>query len=266
MNLYWLAYIALGAAAGFFAGLMGVGGGTVLVPVLAMIFAAQHFPPQHVLHLALGTSMAVIAFTSISSLRAHHGHGAVLWPVVRAITPGILAGTLIGSLAASHVPTRPLAIFFVMFVALVALQMMTPGKSSPGRDLPGWAGMAAVGGGIGLISALVAIGGGAMSVPFMVRCKVRVHQAIGTAAAIGFPIALSGTLGYVVTGLSQSPVLPEGSLGYVYLPALFWVAAVSVLFAPLGARTAHRLPVETLKRIFAAILVLLAAKMAASLV
>ena len=131
MNLYWFAYIVLGATAGFFAGLMGVGGGTVLVPILAMIFAAQHFPSEHVLHLALGTSMAVIAFTSVSSLRAHHNHGAVLWPVVRAITPGILAGTLIGSLAASLVPTRPLAIFFALFVMLVAIQMMAPRQRRP---------------------------------------------------------------------------------------------------------------------------------------
>ena len=261
MNVYWLAYIALGVAAGFFAGLMGIGGGTVLVPILAMIFAAQHFPPDHVLHLALGTSLAVIAFTSISSLRAHHQHGAVLWPVVRAITPGILAGTLIGSLVASYVPTRPLAIFFALFVTLVALQMMANLKPKPGRSLPGWLGMGAVGGGIGFISALVAVGGGAMSVPFMSWCNVRVHQAIGTASAIGFPIAVSGTLGYVATGFAQSQGLPEGSLGYVYLPALFWVAVISVLFAPLGARTAHRLPVATLKRIFAGILVLLAAKM-----
>jgi len=261
----WLAYIALGAAAGFFAGLMGVGGGTVLVPVLAMIFAAQGFPPQQVLHLALGTSLAVIVFTSLSSLRAHHRHGAVLWPVVWAIAPGILAGTLLGSLAASRLPTRPLALFFVLFVTLVALQMMADVRPKPGRELPGKLGVAAVGGGIGFISALVAIGGGAMSVPFLTWCNVKMHQAIGTASAIGFPIAVSGTVGYVLTGLAQSAVLPEGSLGYVYLPALFWVSAISMLFAPLGARTAHRLPVRTLKRLFAGILILLAVKMAVSL-
>lgn len=260
----WLAYIALGAAAGFFAGLMGVGGGTVLVPVLAMIFAAQGFPAQQVLHLALGTSLAVIVFTSLSSLRAHHRHGAVLWPVVWAIAPGILAGTLLGSLAASRLPTRPLAIFFVLFVTLVAIQMMADVRPKPGRELPGKLGVAAVGGGIGFISALVAIGGGAMSVPFLAWCNVKMHQAIGTASAIGFPIAVSGTLGYVLTGLTQ-PGLPEGSVGYVHLPALFWVSAISVLFAPLGARTAHSLPVPTLKRLFAGILILLAVKMALGL-
>lgn len=265
MSNFLLAYLALGAAAGFFAGLMGVGGGTVLVPVLAMIFAAQGFPAEHVLHLALGTSMAVITFTSISSLLAHHRHGAVSWEVVRRITPGILLGTFLGSQIAGHVPTRPLSLFFALFVTLVAIQMMMNLKPRPGRELPGRAGMAAVGGGIGLISALVAIGGGALSVPFMVWCNVKMHQAIGTAAAIGFPIAISGAVGYVVSGLVAAAQLPDGSLGYVHLPATASVAAVSVLFAPLGARTAHRLPVATLKRVFAAILALLAIKMATSL-
>ncbi len=262
MNTWWLAYMALGAAGGFFAGLMGIGGGTVLVPILAMLFAAQHFPPQHVLHLALGTSMAVIVFTSISSMRAHHSHGAVLWPVVFNITPGILFGTLLGSVLASHIPTRPLAVFFALFVFAVAVQMMLNIKPHPGRELPGKPGMFAVGSGIGALSALVAIGGGALSVPFMSWCNVKVHQAIGTAAAIGFPIAVGGAIGYILNGLGHGETLPAGSFGFVHLPATAWVATVSVLFAPLGARTAHRLPVATLKRIFAAILVLLAGKMA----
>lgn len=264
MNTWWLAYMALGAGAGFFAGLMGVGGGTVLVPILAMLFAAQHFPPQHVLHLALGTSMAVIVFTSISSMRAHHSHGAVLWPVVLTITPGILFGTLMGSVLASHIPTRPLALFFALFVLCVAVQMMLNIKPHPGRELPGKAGMFAVGSGIGTLSALVAIGGGALTVPFMTWCNVQVHKAIGTAAAIGFPIAVGGAIGYILNGWGKAG-LPEGSLGFVHLPATAWVATVSVLFAPLGARTAHRLPVASLKRIFAAVLVVLAAKMARDL-
>lgn len=265
MMTWWLAYIALGAAAGFFAGLMGVGGGTVLVPVLALIFAGQNFPPAQVLHLALGTSMAIIVFTSISSMRSHHQHGAVLWPVVFRITPGILLGTFLGSGIASHIPTRPLAMFFVFFVVCVAIQMLVNAKPHPARELPGKAGMLAVGGGIGIISTLVAIGGGALSVPFMTWCNVKVHQAIGTAAAIGFPIAIGGSIGYIYNGLVHGQNLPEHSLGFIHLPALAAVAAVSVIFAPLGARTAHSLPVATLKRLFAGVLVLLAAKMAWSL-
>jgi uncharacterized membrane protein YfcA len=260
LSVWLLAYLGLGAVAGFFAGLLGVGGGAIAVPVLAMLFSAQAFPAQHVVHLALGTSMATIIFTSISSLRAHHQHGAVLWPVVRDIAPGVVAGTLAGAQIASRMPTRPLAIFFAGFIALVAVQMILDAKPKPSRELPGTAGMIAVGTGIGIVSALVAIGGGSLSVPFMTWCNVRVQNAIGTSAAIGFPIALSGSLGYLWGGWG-APGLPEGSAGFVYLPALVPTVVASMLVAPHGARLAHRLPVGTLKRIFAAVLILLSAKM-----
>jgi len=260
--LWWLAYIALGLFTGFFAGMLGIGGGLVMVPALTMMFAVQAgFPATEVLHLALGTSMAAILFTSLASLRAHHQHGAVLWKVVVQITPGILAGTLIGTLFAGSVPSRPLALFFMAFVCLVALQMILDLKPRPSRDLPGAVGVFGVGTGIGAISALVAIGGGSLTVPFLTWCNVRVQHAIGTSAAVGFPIAIGGSLGYIFNGWGH-PGLPSGSLGFVYLPALLWLVPSSMLIAPLGARLAHRLPVATLKRLFAAILILLAAKMA----
>ncbi|WP_295485144.1 sulfite exporter TauE/SafE family protein [Accumulibacter sp.] len=257
-----MAYIALGLFTGFFAGMLGIGGGLVMVPALTMMFAVQAgFPATEVLHLALGTSMAAILFTSLASLRAHHQHGAVLWKVVVQITPGILAGTLIGTLFAGSVPSRPLALFFMAFVCLVALQMILDLKPRPSRDLPGAVGVFGVGTGIGAISALVAIGGGSLTVPFLTWCNVRVQHAIGTSAAVGFPIAIGGSLGYIFNGWGH-PGLPSGSLGFVYLPALLWLVPSSMLIAPLGARLAHRLPVATLKRLFAAILILLAAKMA----
>ncbi len=257
---WWAWYLAVGAFVGFFAGLLGVGGGLVTVPALAMIFGAQHFPADHVLHLALGTSMAAILFTSISSLREHHRHGAVMWPVVRDITPGILIGTALGTVLARQVSTRALAIFFAAFVLFVAAQMMFNLKPKPSRQLPGKLAVSGVGAGIGAISSLAAIGGGALTVPFLTWCNVKVHNAIGTSAAIGFPIALGGAVGYIVNGLSVA-ALPQWSLGFVYLPALAWLVASSMLTAPLGARTAHRLPVPTLKRVFAGVLVLLSAKM-----
>jgi uncharacterized membrane protein YfcA len=262
--LWLFAYVGLGAFAGFFAGLLGVGGGAIMVPVLTMFFTAQGFPREHVVHVALGTSMAAIIFTSISSLRAHHRHGAVLWPVVRDIAPGVLAGTLLGAQVASRVPTKPLAIFFACFITYVAVQMILNIKPKPSRELPGRLGMAAVGGGIGLISALVAIGGGSLSVPFMTWCNVKVQHAIGTSAAIGFPIALAGTAGYLWGGWNAGG-LPQGSLGFVYLPALGGLVVASMLVAPFGARLTHRLPVVTLKRIFAGVLVLLSAKMLSGL-
>lgn len=261
MEIEWLlAYLALGAFVGFFAGLLGVGGGGIMVPVLTTMFAAQGFPREHLVHVALGTSMAAIVITSISSLRAHHAHGAVRWDIVGGITPGVLVGTFAGTFVASRVASVPLAIFFGCFMAYVAMQMILNVKPKPSRELPGKVGLAAVGGGIGVVSALVAIGGGSLSVPFMTWCNVKMQNAIGTSAAIGLPIALAGAAGYLVNGWG-SDGLPAWSVGYVYLPALVMVSLVSVFTAPLGARLAHRLPVATLKKIFAGVLVVLSAKM-----
>lgn len=260
--LMWTAaYLALGAFTGFFAGMLGIGGGLVMVPALTMMFAAQpQFPPGEVLHLALGTSMASIIFTAAASLRTHHSHGAVLWEVFRTITPGILLGTGVGTIFASSVPTRPLAIFFTFFVCIVALQMAMNLKPKPSRELPGAPGVVAVGFGIGALSSLVAIGGGALTVPFLSWCNVRVQNAIGTSAAVGLPIAIGGTLGYVFNGWHE-PGLPAGSFGFVYLPALAVLVVATMVTAPFGAGLAHRLPVAMLKRMFAVILVLLATKM-----
>ena len=260
MSEFWWAYLLLGAFAGFMAGLLGVGGGAIMVPILTTIFIAEGFPRSEVLHLALGTSMAAIVFTSISSLRAHHAHGAVLWQVVRGITPGILLGTFGATFVAAQAPTTWLALFFAVFMSYVAVQMLLNIKPKPHRELPGRLGMSAVGVGIGGISALVAIGGGTMSVPFMTWCNVKAQHAIGTSAAIGLPIALAGTAGYLINGWNH-PGLPAASIGFVYLPALALVVAVSMATAPFGAKLAHRLPVATLKRIFAGLLVLLVARM-----
>jgi len=264
MSLWWLAYGALGMVAGFFAGLLGVGGGGIIVPILAMMFTAQQFPSEHIMHLALGTSLATIIFTSISSFRAHHQHGAVLWPVVKIIAPGIVLGTFLGAQVVAYVSTKSLAIFFVLFMSYVSLQMILNVKPKACRELPGASGMFAVGAGIGAVSSLVAIGGGSLSVPFMTWCNVKMHNAIGTSSAIGFPIALAGTVGYMVSGY-RADHLPMGSIGFIYLPALAVLVASSVMTAPFGARMAHRLPVATLKRIFAAVLILLSAKMVQSL-
>lgn len=265
IGIEWLAaYLALGAFVGFFAGLLGVGGGAIMVPMLTTLFAAQGFPREHMVHLALGTSMAGIVITSISSLRAHHAHGAVRWDIVRGIAPGVLAGTFAGTFVASRAPTQPLAIFFACFTAYVAVQMILNVKPKPSRELPGSVGLMGVGGVIGGISSLVAIGGGSLSVPFMTWCNVKMQNAIGTSAAIGLPIAIAGTVGYLVNGWG-APGTPPLTLGYIYLPALVLVSGVSMFFAPLGAKLAHRLPVATLKKVFAGVLMLLCAKMLHSL-
>lgn len=255
-----LAYWALGVVAGFVAGLLGVGGGLIIVPVLIWLFDAQGVAPAIQPHLALGTSLGSILFTSLSSLRAHHAHGAVDWRLVRRITPGIVAGTLAGSLLAAELPARPLKLFFVAFLFYAAVQMALNFRPAPSRSLPGPAGLFGAGGVIGAVSSWVGIGGGTLSVPFQVWCNVPFHRAVGTSAAIGFPIALAGLAGYLVGGWHHDS-LPSGSLGFVSLPALSGIALGSILTAPLGARTAHALPVGKLKRIFAALLLALAIRM-----
>lgn len=263
--LEWIVYLVLGLFAGFVAGLLGVGGGLIIVPVLVFIFTAHHFPEQYVVHLALGTALASIIFTSISSMRAHHLHAAVDWKVWRDVTPGVVTGTLLGSVLAAYLSAHVLKVFFVLFVFYAGTQMLLDIKPKAARALPGLPGMFAVGNVIGAVSSLVGIGGGTLSIPFMTWCNVKLHRAIGTSSAIGLPIAIAGAIGYFLNGLAVTSLLPQYSLGFVYLPALAAIVATSVVTAPLGAKLAHRLPVKKLKKIFALLLYVLGARMAVTL-
>lgn len=261
MDIYFIiSLLALGAFTGFFAGLFGIGGGGIMVPMLTLLFVQQQFPAEHIVHMALATSMAAIVPTALASLRAHHKHHAVLWPVVIKITPGILLGTFAGTFLASYLSAKPLAIFFSCFMALVALQMVLNRKPPAARPLPGTLPLSAAGSGIGAISALVAIGGGTLTVPFLVWCNVALPVAIGTSAAVGLPIALSGTAGYVINGLHLENLLLY-TLGYIFWPAVIAMALMSFLTAPLGAKLAHRLPVALLKKLFSLLLIGLSLQM-----
>jgi uncharacterized membrane protein YfcA len=255
-----LVYLGLGLASGFIAGLLGVGGGLVLVPALAWLYTSQEFPAAYNIHMALGTSLAVITLTAISSLRAHHTHGAVRWAVVRRIAPGIVLGTLAGAFAAAWLPDRGLKVFFTLFLFYAATQMLFGFKPRPQRQLPAWPGMTVAGGVIGLVSSWVGIGGGTLSVPFLTWCNVRFQEAIGTSSAIGFPIAVAGATGYALAGQAVAG-MPALSLGFIYLPAFAAIAFASMLTAPWGARLTHRLPVARLKKIFAGLLYLFALRM-----
>ncbi len=255
-----LIYCCVGAVAGVLAGLLGIGGGLVIVPMLVYVFGLDGIPQELTMHLALATSMASIMFTSVSSFMAHHKRGAVHWLVVRRIVVGILIGTFLGSCFASGLSTKALKIFFVIFLYFVSIQLLLNKKPKGSRDLPGPVGMFGVGNVIGIVSSLVGIGGGSLSVPFMLWCNIKVHNAIGTSAAIGLPIAVAGTVGYIFNGWHE-PLLPNWSIGYVYLPALFGIAAISILTAPLGVKLAHSLPVDKLKRIFAFLLLVVGTKM-----
>jgi uncharacterized membrane protein YfcA len=248
-----VALLVLGCATGFVAGLLGIGGGMLLVPFLTLLFSLRAFPESHLVHMAIATSLATIMFTSVSSVRAHHKRGAVLWPVVKVFAPGILLGSLIGAQVAGRLPTAFVALFFAVFVGFSALQMLRNRKPKPSRELPRALGMFGVGNAVGFVSSLVGAGGGFISIPFMVWSNVKMHNAVATSAALGFPIAAAGTIGYILAGLDERD-LPAGTLGFVYLPALFAVGAGSVLTAPYGAQVAHALDTGRLKRIFALLL------------
>ncbi len=252
--------LAPGGFTGFSAGLLGVGGGMLTVPFITMLLSARHFPDALVVHVAIATSLSIILFTSMSSLRAHHQHGAVLWPVVRQFAPGILIGSWMGPWVGAQLSSTALALFFGLFISFSATQMLLDRKPKPTRELPKLPGMVGVSLVIGTLSGLVGAGGGFISVPFMTWCNVRIHNAVATSAAIGFPIALAATLSNIYFGL-QEPGLPEGTLGFLYLPALGLVSIGAVLTAPVGARVAHSLDVRSLKRVYALMLYGLAAYM-----
>ena len=261
---WWVAYLAIGLAVGFFAGLLGIGGGAVMVPIFVLVFTAQGLPAEHVMHIALGTAMATIMFTSVASMRAHHAHDAVDWGVARAIAPGILVGAFFAALAAGLISKRPLGLMFTALVFYAATQILFDLRPKEARELPGPWGLFTAGAVIGGVSSLLAAGGAFLCIPFLAWCSVPLRRAIGTAAAVGLPIAIAGSLGYMVQGL-RAQGLPAFSLGYVYLPALVMVVATSMLAAPLGARVAHRLPVKRLRIIFALLLYVLAMRMLVTL-
>jgi uncharacterized protein len=259
-----LTLLAAGAVAGTAAGLLGIGGGVIIVPVLSLVFASEGVDPDILIKVAVGTSLATISITAISSIWAHHRHQAVRWPLVRIMVPGVVTGSLLGAWVADMIPGAWLTVAFIIFMFGVSLQMAL-GPVGAGRDLPGpWAlsGVSAI---VGAISALMGIGGGALHVPYLSWCGVPVKKSIATAATLGLPLALASTTGFIITGLDET-TLPPHSLGYINLPAFAGVVGASVLFAPLGARLAHRLPDKLLKRTFAIFLFLLALRMAYDLV
>ncbi len=243
-----ISYCICGVFVGLLAGMLGLGGGVIIVPLLNVMFAWQGFSEDIIQHMALGTSMASILFTSISSVRAHYMHGHVDWSIWKTISPGIIIGTFGGAMIASYIPTKELKIFFVVFLIIVGTQMLYKYKPKPSRHLPKPLWVSLIGSFVGVISSLVGIGGATMTVPFMTFCNVPIRQAIGTAAAIGFSIALAGSFGYIVSEVAHSEALPPWAIGYVYLPALVSLVIPSMLVAPLGARIASVLPTDRLKQ------------------
>lgn len=256
----FLAYLAVGAAAGVLAGLFGVGGGLIIVPVLAWVFAGLGMDAAIIMHLAIGTSLATIALTSLASIRAHHRRAAVVWPWVLQLLPGIVLGALGGAWLAGQLHTDILKRFFGAFELLVAAQLLFVSRYQAYFSLPGRAGMGVAGAVIGAASALLGIGGGSLTVPFLVWCRAAVIQAVATAAACGFPLALTGALGFVATGWHE-PGLPTLASGYLYWPAWAGIVLASTATAGFGAWLAHRLPAPQLRRLFALLLAALGLNM-----
>jgi uncharacterized membrane protein YfcA len=253
-------YLAVGAVAGILAGLLGVGGGLIIVPALMLLFVHQGFETSLLMHLSVATSLATILLTSMLSTYAHHRHGAVQWRDVWMLTPGILVGAVIGAGVADRLPTNALKNIFAIFEIIVAIQMSLSVRPAARQKPAHKATLTAAGLVTGGVSTILGIGGGTITVPFLLWCKRSIRQAVATSAACGFPIALSGVISYIILGMDEQS-LPDHSLGYVYWPAFLAISVTSMLFAPLGAKWAHSLPTHFLKRLFALLLLFIGVRM-----
>ncbi len=250
-------YLLLGALAGLVAGLLGVGGGVVIVPVLVVLFQAQGFDSANIMHLALGTSLATIAITSLSSMMAHHRLGSLHWHTALWLAPGLVVGALLGALLADQMASVTLQRLFGLFEVAVALYMLL-GKVAKGvvERVIAVSELMTVGLFVGTLSSLLGIGGGSMTVPYLSWRGRSMREAVAVSSAAGFPIAIAGGVGYLFTGLDATS-LPSFATGYLYWPAFIAIGSISLLVAPHGARLAHRLPVARLKQLFAVVLLLI---------
>lgn len=260
--LEFVSLIALGVFAGTLAGLLGIGGGAVIVPILILILQSHpEMPSAHIMHIAIGTSLATIVFTSISSILAHQRHGAINWQVTKQLVPWIVIGSLLGAAIAGVLSNLSLKVIFSVFLLLIAAQMTFGKPPAANRHLPKILGMGMVGTLIGIISSLVGIAGGSMTVPFLTMCNIPIRNAVATSAACGFPIAVAGVIGFMITGWNTAGLPASSTLGYIYIPAFLTITPLTLLFAPLGAKLAHNIPVNTLKKVFALFLIALSIKM-----
>lgn len=255
-----LIYLVTGGMVGFLAGLLGIGGGLIIVPILTSVLGYYLVGVEDIVHLAIGTSLATILVTSFASVRAHHKHGAVNWDIVKIMTMGVFAGGFLGGWGSQFFDSNTLGKVFALFELLIALYMLANFKPSPHRELPGPAGNTVAGFIIGTLSSLVGIGGGTLTTPYLIWNNIKPHQAIATASACSLPVAAAGTFGFLLAGL-HAEELPQGAWGYIYLPAFLGIVAMSYFTAPIGAKLAHKLPAGQLKRLLGVLLIILAAKM-----
>lgn len=255
-----LAYVLLGAVAGLIAGVFGLGGGIIIVPTLIFTFSYLNFPPEVLTHLAVGTSLSTIIFTSLSAISVHQKKSIINWSLAFKLIIGLVLGSFVGAYFANYFSGSLLQQIFALYSLSVAVQMWFSWRPKGAFILPKKVGLSLIGALIGIISGLFGIGGGTVTVPLLILYRVKITQAIATAAVVTFPVALSGTIGYIAMGLGNKN-LPEYSLGYIYLPATLGIIITSTLFAKVGARLAHRLAPENLKKIFSFVLLLVSCRL-----
>jgi uncharacterized membrane protein YfcA len=250
-----------GSISGFLAGLLGIGGGMILIPFMILVFNHLGFNQNIIVHMAIATGMATVLFTTTSAIWAHHKHNSIDWKLVAALSPGLVIGSLVGgSEIFTAINTSWLSLVFAIFLVYSSIQMIIKKKPVVGRSPPGNLGLFSFGAITGVVASLVGAGGAFMTVPFMLWCNVKPHTAMASSSGLGLPIAVAGTIGYMY-GSWGNPNLPEGSLGFVYVPAVLCIVALSIFTAPLGAKMARKLNVTQLKRVFAVMLFALAAFM-----
>lgn len=252
-----ITFLAIGAFAGFAAGLFGVGGGTIIVPLLFIVFTQMGYAPELVMHLALGTSLATIVVTSISSLMAHHKNNAVIWPVFKNLAPPMAIGCFLGAGIAGLLSGLHLQIIVGLFLIWVAYTMFKSAKKAldPTKTLPLSGQQVAAGSAIGIASAIFGIGGGSLTVPYLTRYGVVMQQAVGTSAACGLPIAVAGAFGFMIFGMNAEINVPN-TIGYVHIYAFVGISVMSFITAKFGAKAAHALSPAILKKCFAVLLVI----------
>jgi uncharacterized membrane protein YfcA len=250
-----LIYPFIGLCSGFLAGLLGIGGGLVIVPALLMIFPYQGVAAAVVAHTAIATSLATVVVTSAIATYSHHRHGAVDWPIVTRMAPGLLCGALTGAIITSHLSGDILRLFFGLFALMAALQMGLQLQPPAKGKLPAPPWLAAAGAIIGLLSALVGVGGGTLMVPFLRWRNVIMQRAVATSSACGFPIAVAACVGFSLVGEIAGNAAVENTT--VYWPAALWIALASLVAVPVGARFTHRISIPSLTRIFALILAII---------
>jgi uncharacterized membrane protein YfcA len=254
---YFLVYMGIGVFTGLMAGLLGVGGGAIAVPLLLWVFDLQEINSEIATHMALATALAAMVLTSISSTYAHASKKAVLWPVFFKLNVGVIFGSIIGVVTVVEISGSALQIAFGIFLACLAIQMAFGLSPAPSAKLPSGPGLLGAGGVIGCVSMFFGIGGGSLTVPFLIYSGVTPVKAIGTSAALGLPIAVWGTVLYAANGWNHT-LMPEYSFGFVYGPAVTGIIIISPIFARLGAKIAHRMNSDQLRQAFGVTLAIVA--------